>query len=418
MNTLHAQRETVPRFRLAILQRVCPGYRVALFSRLCDVSNIEVRLFIGADLPNSKVRSARDLQGINFTRVDTRFLTIVRRLFPWHIGLIRQLRDYQPDVILCEGESHLLGYIQAILYRLFYARRIALMHWCFISLPGETDDVRPIGAIVKAWFRRCFDAFLVYSSYSKRRLVRLGQPANKIFVATNVGEVERFLMLSGQLSVTKVQARERTGIVPGRFTVLYVGTLDAVKRPGLLLDLAGSLSAELYNFVLVGSGPLLSSLQERVTRENLSNVFLPGRVTDELIYYYRAADVLLIPGRGGIVMSEGMACGLPVIVHQADGTEYDLVHPCVTGLRLESGGILDFKSALELLQSQPALVSAMGAKAYALVQEKYNESRMAQSIVAAVTSVYVQNQFNKRGAGQSCSSKFKRTTAALPNKIL
>lgn len=394
MVTFRTEFQARPTPRLAILQRVCPGYRVALFSRLSSIPNIEVRLFIGEDLPKSKVRSATNLQSIDVTRLKTRFVTIGRRMFPWHVGLIRQLRDYKPDVILCEGESHVIGYIQAILYRMCYARQTALMHWCFIGLPGETDNVRPIAALVKGWFRRCFQAFLVYSSYSKDRLIRLGQPAEKIFVATNVGEVERFLMLSSRLTDSKAQARERIGMPTDRFTALYVGTLDAVKQPGLLLDLAKSLSPSMYNFVLVGSGPLLASLRDRVARESFSNVFLPGRVSDELIYYYRAADVLLIPGRGGIVMSEGMACGLPVIVYQADGTEHDLARSGVTGIRLESGGVSDFKLALELLKNQPDLVTTMGSNAYTLVKEKYNESNMAQSIVDAVISVYVQGKMN------------------------
>ena len=39
-----------------------------------------------------------------------------------------------------------------------------------------------------------------------------------------------------------------------------------------------------------------------------------------------SADVVVVPGRGGIVISEAMVHGVPVIVHQADGTEYELVH--------------------------------------------------------------------------------------------
>ena len=33
--------------RLAVLQRVCPDYRVALFSALSAAENVEMRLFIG-----------------------------------------------------------------------------------------------------------------------------------------------------------------------------------------------------------------------------------------------------------------------------------------------------------------------------------------------------------------------------------
>jgi len=82
-----------------------------------------------------------------------------------------------------------------------------------------------------------------------------------------------------------------------------------------MLDLAKECDRVNFNFVLLGSGSLLDELRDRATCENLSNVFLPGRVVDELPLYYRAANVLLIPGRDGIVISEAMAFGLPVIVH-------------------------------------------------------------------------------------------------------
>ena len=44
--------------RLAVLQRVCPAYRIALFSALSRVDGVEVRLFIGDDVPGTLAWSA------------------------------------------------------------------------------------------------------------------------------------------------------------------------------------------------------------------------------------------------------------------------------------------------------------------------------------------------------------------------
>lgn len=370
--------------RIAILQRVCPDYRVALFAALSATDRLEMRLFIGEDLPIGKVRSAGNLGGVSITRLKTRFLKCGRRTLPWHVGLITELKEFRPDVILCEGESHFLGYLQAIYYRARYAREVALIHWCFIALPGESSKRHDIAGVVKGYFRRHFDAFLVYSSYSKERLIELGVPVSKVFVATNVGDVSRFVMLSDALKASKSDARRQLSL-PERFTVLYVGTLDENKRPGVMLDLAHILGSELYSFVLVGSGALLESLRRRAESENTSNVHLPGRVSDKLSLYYRAADVLLIPGRGGIVMSEAMAGGVPVVVHQADGTEYDLVDHRITGYRVPSGRVHDFAVALQYLQNNPTLVANMASNCQEVIRRRFHINNMVEQIVRAST---------------------------------
>ncbi|MFC1574384.1 hypothetical protein ACFL30_04295 [Candidatus Latescibacterota bacterium] len=251
--------------RLAILQRVCSPYRVPLFARLALAPEIDLTLIIGEDLPNSKVKSGSDLSALPIRKMKTRFIRLGSRLLPWHVGLIHELRKLKPDVILCEGESHFLGYLQTIFYKYFINRRVALIHWCFISLPGW-PVVGGSGhrALIKKFFRRFFDAFVVYSSFSKDCLLKLGQPSNKVFVATNVGDTQRFLQQADSLAESASEARKKLEL-PEKFTVLYLGTLDKNKRPEVMLDLAHECDTETYNFVLLGSGDLLEELRESST---------------------------------------------------------------------------------------------------------------------------------------------------------
>lgn len=340
-------------------------------------------LFIGSDIPNSKVKSAPDLKGVKYRKLKTRFIRLGSRVLPWHLGLVRELRKFEPDAIVCEGESHFLGYLQAIWYRLVFNRRVALIHWCFISLPGWASvGGRGFRALVKRFFRKFFDAFIVYSSFSKECLLKLGQPSEKVFVATNVSDTRKFLELSALISESASEARKRVNL-PDRFSVLYLGTLDENKRPGLMLDLAAKSKRCDYNFILLGSGPLLDEFRERVGREHLENVFLLGRVAENLHHYLRAADVLLVPGRGGIIISEAMAFGLPVGVHQADGTEYDLVQNGVTGFHLSSNRVDDFFVVIEFLRSNPRLCSKMGRVASQLIENRFSTENMVEQIKKA-----------------------------------
>lgn len=370
--------------RIAILQRVCPGYRVALFKEICAHEHVDAKLFLGDDLPQSKVKSASTLTGVNFERLKTRFFCLFGRTWPWHVGLIGRLRSYRPDVVLCEGESHFLGYLQALLYRFLFNRRVALIHWCFIALPGEERGfASQLRKHVKAYFRRFFDAFLLYSTYGKSFLARLGFSEDQLFVATNVGDTQKLIQLADATNDDVSNARNTIG-VPDRFTVLYVGALDANKRPDVMLELALRCASTQFNFVLLGQGAMRDELNDRISRHHLRHVFLREAASNDVPLYYRAADVLLIPGRGGIVISEGMAFRLPIVVHQADGTEFDLVVDGESGVRLSDGGIDAFYAAITRLQQTPDDARKMGRFGRELLSTRFTTSAMVNVIIDAV----------------------------------
>ena len=341
-----------------------------------------MKLFVGRDIPGTKVKGVRDFAGLQAAKLETRFIRVGRRVFPFHVGLVYELRRFRPTVILCEGESHFLGYLQAIYYRHRYDRCAALIHWCYIALPGGSAKEGRVAGALKAHFRKYFSAFLVYSSFSKERLIERGEDPCKVFVATNVGHVERYLEQSASLKKTKAELRSALELKE-RFTVLYVGTLSQSKRPDVLLDLAQECAEDCYSFVVAGTGELEGHLRTRVAREELSNVHLPGNVTGTIPLYYRAADVLIMPGRGGIVISEAMAFGLPVVVHEADGTEHDLVENGVTGVRVAGGGVEDFRAALEMLRENPERRAAMGAASRRIVEARWNTDNMVRQILRA-----------------------------------
>jgi glycosyltransferase involved in cell wall biosynthesis len=108
--------------------------------------------------------------------------------------------------------------------------------------------------------------------------------------------------------------------------------------------------------------------------------------------YYRAADVVTLPGRGGIVISEAMAYGLPVAVHQADGTEYDLVIPDKTGFRMQTGSPDEWAGLLRLLERNPERSAALGENGRRLVAGQCSVESMCRNILEAVTFARLQRR--------------------------
>jgi glycosyltransferase involved in cell wall biosynthesis len=140
--------------------------------------------------------------------------------------------------------------------------------------------------------------------------------------------------------------------------VLFVGSLRPFKRPQLLLDAARWFPEA--DFVLVGDGAMAGELRDRVKREALFNVHLPGSLTPrEVRDEYRLADIFLFPSRwegSPKVIVEAAASGLPVIA--CNDYEPEGVVNGVTGFTVASDDEL-FARLGELLRN-PALRACFG----------------------------------------------------------
>lgn len=371
--------------RVAVLQRILPWYRLELFRQLSAASGIELRVFIGDDIPNTKWRSAADLSGVDVVRLQTRFIRLRSRLMPWHKGLRDELAKFCPDVILTEGESNFLSYLQALWFRRSH-RSVKMIHWGGGGIPGQVNEPASVGSRFKFYMQKQFDGMLVYSTFCKNWLVEAGHDEANVAVAVNVGNTLQHLSAADGLEETQGQVRERLGL-GDRFTVFYVGAMDANKRPSVLLDLARTTDSLKFNFVLAGDGLEVEPLKQQATAEGLDNVYVLGRVSDDLSSYYKASDVVIIPGRGGIVISEAMAWRLPVVVHEADGTEHDLVKDGVTGRVLESGAVESFRVVIESMEADRESTRTLGENGRSILESDFTVEQYAASVKKAILDI-------------------------------
>jgi len=368
--------------KIAILARVCPEYRLDTFTKLLESNEFNFKIFIGEDQPNSKVRSALDLSKINYIQMQTKFIKFFNRMFYIHVGLKEELEKFKPNVILCEGESNLISYIRAIFYKAKH-NDVRLIHWSLGGLPGKSSI---IADFLKGLLHRNFDAFLTYSSYGKLRMIGLGHKETSIFVATNVCNTEKHLRDAEKFNITKTEARKKLGL-DDKFTVLYVGTIDKNKKLISTLQVAKKTDQKRYNYLIVGEGREINVLKSFAKRNNLQNVIFAGKVTKDIGLYYHASDVLFLPGRGGMVISEAMCYGVPVMVHEADGTEFDLVVDKKTGYHVKSGSVDRYVEILHKLSTNANLVNELGKNGRKLIIEKFNNSKMVDNIKLCIRSV-------------------------------
>ena len=123
-------------------------------------------------------------------------------------------------------------------------------------------------------------------------------------------------------------ARAALGLPAGERIVAFVGRIQPLKAPDVLLRAAALLPAGVR--VLVAGGPSGSGLAAPDSLARLAGdlgiadqvTFLPPQPRDRLVEVYRAADLVAVPSYSesfGLVAVEAQACGTPVVAAAVGG---------------------------------------------------------------------------------------------------
>lgn len=136
--------------------------------------------------------------------------------------------------------------------------------------------------------------------------------------------------------------RLRLGISDKTVLLLFPARLAPQKRPLFLVDIIKNLVNENLNIsvITLGYGELLPQMQAKISQLGLEQVFylLPPVKPEEMIDFYSAADILLLPSEyEGISLAiyEAMSMQLPVVASDVGG-QSELVTP-ETGFLIPKG---------------------------------------------------------------------------------
>lgn len=180
----------------------------------------------------------------------------------------------------------------------------------------------------------------------------------------------------------RARARARVGIDAGRIVLLFVGRIQPLKAPDILLRAAAELLAEHPALrdrltVVVCGGPSGSGLDRPTALMELASDlgiadlvrFEPPSDRESLADWYRAADVTVVPSHSesfGLVAVESQACGTPVVAAAVGGLPTAVAHE-VSGLLVDTHRPRDFAVAIHSIVSNPALRAefAHGARMHA-----------------------------------------------------
>jgi glycosyltransferase involved in cell wall biosynthesis len=355
--------------KLAVVTDLMAPYRVPLFNALADKLGSRLHVFFMAEKADNRLWQS--------AAPETRFEhTIVQGtdLSPkwssgfnhfWNPGMFRELSRFSPDVVVIGGYHHPTSYAALAFAR---AKRRKLVLWS----ESTAMDARPsshVRAAVKQWFLNRCDGFLVPGTASRDYLLSLGVNPKVIYRSQNSIDVERFERLSAPFRTPEARREFRELHQLPAFLMLFVGRLSAEKGFPLVVDLAARLQKKGHDvgIVVVGDGDRRDEYLRASADLAVGSALFVGFVQQpQLPLYYAQADVLLLPSRSepwGLVLNEGMACGLPVMCSPNVGAAYDLITSGETGFVFDH--IDDYERAIELLISDEAKREEMSTAAVA-----------------------------------------------------
>jgi len=146
-----------------------------------------------------------------------------------------------------------------------------------------------------------------------------------LYLAPYSVDNERFRNMSAAARPSRADRLTSLGLDPRRPTVIFSGKLIAQKRPLDLVHAIERCGGEL-NLLLLGDGPLRAEVRGY---ESKLPVRCLGFINQtEMPCWYGSGDIIALPSGHepwGLVINEGMACGLIPVVSDAVGCGPDLV---------------------------------------------------------------------------------------------
>jgi glycosyltransferase involved in cell wall biosynthesis len=224
----------------------------------------------------------------------------------------------------------------------------------------------------KRTIHRSIDGVFVPAESHAGYFRSLGFPDDRIVFGVDVVDNDYFAECAGLARVAMARTRAARDLPADYF--LFVGRLLPRKGLTTLLDAYGAYrratTGRTWSLVLVGSGPDEAELRRRTAGDR--DVHVVGRKSGrELADYYGLAGALVVPSAWdpwALVVNEGMASGLPVIVSRGCGCASELVEEGANGWTFESGDARRLAEILGTASRMSAdLLAQMGSRSSEII---------------------------------------------------
>ncbi|MFY9330135.1 MAG: D-inositol-3-phosphate glycosyltransferase [Candidatus Nanopelagicales bacterium] len=211
----------------------------------------------------------------------------------------------------------------------------------------------------------------------------------------------------------KAAARLAVGLAPHEKCLLFVGRLQPLKAPDVLLRAAHEMlmgNPALALVIAVNGGPSGTGLEHPTALSDLAvelNIadrvrFEPPVDRHKLAQWYRAADITVVPSYSesfGLVAVESQACGTPVVAANVGGLR-TAVADGISGVLIPSRDPREWATTLTQLLNQPQHLTDLGRGGIEHAR-KFSWDATASGLIASYGAALAAHRTDSIAASQS-----------------
>jgi len=300
-----------------------------------------------------------------------------------HNKVFSLLIECKPDLIFAPAAPFPEG-MAAFAYRNGCEARAVMMDdaWEYRDHRGRLTKE------IKRLIHRNIDAVFIPARSHLPYFLNMGFPEDRIVFGVDVVDNDYYLRRSEQARPNERHLRISRNLPENYF--IFVGRFLPIKGLESLIkayaDYRRQIVTNPWDLVLVGDGGYLDDIRE-LARDVHGIDFVGAQFEDNLCQYYALARVLIVPSTAeswGLVVNEGMASSLPVIVSKGCGAARTLVREGENGWIFEPG---DNETLTKLMIRASSLSSdalkEMGRKSQSIISQ-WSLDRFAEGVLKAV----------------------------------
>lgn len=312
------------------------------------------------DIKNEVNKDYMDNNGIKV--IGTRGINIpgLRSLFYVLFGtinLIRIVRKYSIDII--HGHYLYPAGLIAVLGGMFTKKKVYVTsHGSdMFCLYPQHKFMRPI---IRFVLKRA-DVVLAVSESLKEEILKTNIPniEKKVRLNWNTVDINEFKIANNDSdhhskNNSNYNFKNELNIPKDKPIILFVGNIIKRKNVATIIDAKKQLKSGCV-LVVVGDGPLLNSLKEKVKVENVEDVIFTGARND-IANVIQSSNLLILPSYSesfGLVLIEALACGKPVIGSNVGGIKEIITDD--VGLLVEPTDSKGLANSIDLILSDKKL---------------------------------------------------------------
>lgn len=340
--------------KILIIQPSLPSYRIPFFTRLAERLGQQITILHFGKPRNITHPLVKEKIGEDF-----RFKGLI-----WVKRLHQEIKGF--NLIIQVFDPHFMN----LFFLPLFVKNMKTILWSHGL--GKSDLSNKIRKLI---YKQA-DAIVTYSMDGKNKLIELGLPSEKIFVAQNTVHVPNH--------------QDTSSMAMKNF--LYMGRLQRRKRLDIFLQVFYNLSLgeKGYKFQIVGDGEEEKRcLLSLINKLNLADYveLHPGTFDDSKLYeYFKESLFYVSPGPVGLGVLHSFAYGVPVLTMASHGHG-----PELKNIINDSNGMV-FKDRLEFERLLPKYLDekiavTMGQNAYNHYKEFASIENMVEGFVAAIESI-------------------------------